>query len=139
MITVFISRAFDLAYTVYFHNKFGATLGKMAMGIKVTLPNGSSIGLKQAFLRSSVDIAIGIFAVIGLEIAISNVDPEQYLAASFLEKDKMLLLPKWCDIALYSAIIWHWGEIIVLLFNKRKRALHDFIAGTVVIHKKFAI
>jgi uncharacterized RDD family membrane protein YckC len=27
---------------------------------------------------------------------------------------------------------------VVVLFNKRKRALHDFIAGTVVIQKKFA-
>jgi uncharacterized RDD family membrane protein YckC len=26
------------------------------------------------------------------------------------------------------------GDLVVLLFNRRKRALHDFIAGTVVIH-----
>ena len=27
-----------------------------------------------------------------------------------------------------------WWLTVVLLFNRRKRALHDFIAGTVVIH-----
>ena len=32
--------------------------------------------------------------------------------------------------------IWFWGELIVLLFNKRRRAIHDFIAGTVVIKKR---
>ena len=28
---------------------------------------------------------------------------------------------------------WMWSELLVLLFNKKRRALHDFIAGTVVI------
>lgn len=30
------------------------------------------------------------------------------------------------------------GELIVLLLNKRKRAIHDFIAGTVVIKMEFS-
>ena len=34
--------------------------------------------------------------------------------------------------------IWIWSEFVVLLFNRRKRAIHDFIAGTVVILKEFA-
>ena len=29
--------------------------------------------------------------------------------------------------------LWTWSELIVMLFNQRRRALHDFIAGTVVI------
>jgi uncharacterized RDD family membrane protein YckC len=28
--------------------------------------------------------------------------------------------------------IWGWSEIIVLLTNEKRRALHDFLAGTVV-------
>jgi uncharacterized RDD family membrane protein YckC len=28
--------------------------------------------------------------------------------------------------------IWVWSEVVVMLFNKRRRALHDFIAGTIV-------
>lgn len=26
-----------------------------------------------------------------------------------------------------------WSELLVLLFNEKRRALHDFIAGTVVV------
>jgi uncharacterized RDD family membrane protein YckC len=33
-------------------------------------------------------------------------------------------------IAIYS---WTASEVVVLLFNRKKRALHDFIAGTVVV------
>jgi uncharacterized RDD family membrane protein YckC len=28
---------------------------------------------------------------------------------------------------------WLWSELVVLLLNAKRRALHDFIAGTVVI------
>jgi uncharacterized RDD family membrane protein YckC len=29
--------------------------------------------------------------------------------------------------------IWIWGEFITMLFNKRRRAVHDYMAGTVVV------
>jgi uncharacterized RDD family membrane protein YckC len=33
--------------------------------------------------------------------------------------------------------IWIWSEIIVILTNKRRRAIHDFIAGTVIVKTKY--
>jgi uncharacterized RDD family membrane protein YckC len=32
--------------------------------------------------------------------------------------------------------VWIWIELIVMLTNRRRRALHDFIAGTVVIRRR---
>jgi uncharacterized RDD family membrane protein YckC len=29
--------------------------------------------------------------------------------------------------------VWIWSEFITMLFNKRRRAIHDYIAGTVVV------
>jgi uncharacterized RDD family membrane protein YckC len=43
-----ISSALYSAYTIHFHYRYGATLGKMALKIKVTNPDGYSINLKQA-------------------------------------------------------------------------------------------
>ena len=34
--------------------------------------------------------------------------------------------------------VWICSEVFVVLLNRRKRALHDFIGGTVVIKKQFA-
>jgi uncharacterized RDD family membrane protein YckC len=34
----------------------------------------------------------------------------------------------------FASFIYDWSEIIVLLTNKKRRAIHDYIAGTVVIH-----
>ena len=34
----------------------------------------------------------------------------------------------------YLLNIWVLSELVVLLLNKKRRTLHDFIAGTVVLH-----
>src|SRR5690554_744825 len=140
MITVVLSTLLFSAYTIYFHYKFGATLGKMALGIEVTLPNGERIGLKQALLRSSVDVAFAVLMVTIQVTAIAKAVPEVYLNAGWLERSEYiaLLFPAWYGIVNIASQVWYWGEFIVLLFNKRKRALHDFIAGTVVIRKEYA-
>jgi len=57
------------------------------------------------------------------------------LIASIL--DMVIWMPVFFIIELFYDV-WYWSEIIVILFNKRNRALHDFLAGTVVIHKKYA-
>jgi uncharacterized RDD family membrane protein YckC len=140
MVGTVLSSILFSAYSVYFHYKFGATLGKMALGIKVTLPNGEKIGFKQAILRSSVDLAFALFMVIAQVMAISNADPEVYLNAGWMERAEyiMPLFPAWYGAVNIASELWYWGEFIVLLFNKRKRALHDFIAGTVVIRQEYA-
>lgn len=140
MTGVFLSSVLFGAYPIYFHYKFGATLGKLAFGIKVTLPDGGGIGLKQAFLRSSVDLVFSFFMVAAQIIAISNANPDTYLNAGWMERAFyiMSLFPIWFVLVSAGSQFWWWSEFAVLLFNKRRRALHDFMAGTVVIHTEYA-
>jgi uncharacterized RDD family membrane protein YckC len=140
MISAVLSGVLFSVYSIYFHYRFGATIGKMVLRIKVTLPNGEMIGLKQALLRSSVDFTLALVMIIVHVVAMYSVDPEIYLNAGWLERGEILLplLPFWFGILSIVSQLWFWGELIVLLFNKRKRALHDYIAGTVVICKEFA-
>jgi uncharacterized RDD family membrane protein YckC len=139
MATIVVSSLLFSAYTVYFHYKFGATLGKMAVGIKITFPDGSKIGLKQALLRSSVDLGFAFFMVLAQVIAITNADPNIYLNAGFMARAEyiMPLFPAWYGLVSTVSQLWFWSEFLVLLFNKRKRAIHDFIAGTVVIKQEY--
>ena len=67
-------------------------------------------------------------------LAILMADSQIYNALPMLEKSAYLaaLSPGNSIISIISNI-WFWSEIIVLLFNKRRRALHDYIAGTVII------
>lgn len=124
-------------YTIYFHGNFGATLGKLAVGVRVTRPDGSPIGFKQAFLRSSVDV---FFSIIMLALAIYtliNIDTQAFLSADFITRGDMIMtfypdLQNSLDIVV---LIWFFSEFLTMLFNERRRALHDYIAGTVVINK----
>ncbi len=124
-------------YNVCFNLKYGGSLGKLAVRIRVTKPNGQKISLEEALLRSSVEIVFSVFFAVTQVYAISNVEPESYLKAGFIERTNLILplIPAYGNYADILNNIWYWSEMIVLLFNKRKRALHDFIAGTVVINK----
>ncbi len=140
LISVF-SVIFFSIYTIYFHYKYGATLGKIVFGIKVTLPNGEAIRLKQAVLRSSVDIFFSILFLMATVNAMNGIDYEHYVTLAWEERNTytLLLLPAWYIMVSSFEQVWIWSELLVLLFNKRKRAIHDFIAGTVVIKKEYAI
>jgi len=140
--TVFTVLSYILfsGYSIYFNARFGGTLGKLALGIRVTKPDGSPIGWPEAWKRSSVDLA---FALVGLYVALtalSRVDAGQYLGLGFQQRNVLLQTyhPKWFKAYGILEQVWVWSELVVLLFNKRKRAIHDFIAGTVVVHKRFA-
>lgn len=128
-------------YSIFLHARYGGTLGKLAVGVRVTNPDGSQIGWNEAFMRSIVDVFIGI-VMFGLQIyAISKVNPNAYLSAGIGERGMMLiaLYPLWYKFFSPASQVLFWCERIVLLFNKRKRAIHDYIAGTVVIHKDFVV
>lgn len=106
----------------------------MVARIKVTRQDGTQITLRHASLRSSVDI--GLAAV--------NFAATTYVLATWTGPEWSSL--KWLDrggeLAKHNPIFtaydwasqaWLWSELLVLLLNKKRRALHDFIAGTVVI------
>ena len=126
-------------YSVYFNARFGGTLGKLAVGIRITRSNGEKIGWKEACLRSSVDL---VFASAMAAIALRQlwlVDPLEYINTGFFQRLQLLSLYDswWYPVVSAGQQVWVWSEVLVLLLNRRKRALHDFIAGTVVVRKEF--
>jgi uncharacterized RDD family membrane protein YckC len=60
----------------------------------------------------------------------------EYQSLSFIQLSERLtaLAPPWYKPAQWGQNVWVWSELIVLLTNRKRRALHDFIAGTVVVH-----
>ena len=140
MVAAVIGAFFFSSYSIYLNLKYGGTLGKLAVGIRVTKPNGEKIQFKEAFLRSLVDILYAVIFSVLQVYAISRVDPAAYLSAGYVER-MALVVPLYPEFSKYTTPVgdlWYWSEMIVLLLNKRKRALHDFIAGTVVINKEYS-
>lgn len=113
---------FDLyIYSVALHALSGQTFGKVFMSVKVVnYLDGDDISFKQAFMRDAVAILITLFSV-----AMLPVDSVENLPAQYNE----LLI--WI---LTVSLAWFIIDIITMLSNEKRRTMHDYIAGTVVIN-----
>lgn len=123
------------SYTIYCHGRFGQTVGKRVMGIRVVLTTGEAIGWHAAWLRSSVDVMFSVLWVIASFMALTTISDAEFYGVGWMQQFQNLsaLEPVWLSWTEEASQIWVWSEVVVMLFNKRRQALHDFIAGTVVI------
>jgi len=123
-------------YNIYFVGRWGQTIGKMALHIKVVALDGSKAGFGRAFYRQSVDLAFSIFSTVLTVHALLSVSGAFYDPLSFEEKMQLLddNTPSWHGVIDALSYAWVASELVVLLLNAKRRALHDFIAGTVVIY-----
>ncbi len=69
ILSMIIQLGIGAGYATFFHGKYGATLGKMALGLKVVMPDGSPIGYGRAFGRFLAEILSGLILGIGYVIA----------------------------------------------------------------------
>ena len=111
-----------LIYSIYLHMVYGQTLGKMALKIRVLDISENALTLSQAIWREVSNIVFFVL-FFGSEIY-------QLLTVGFTESygqtDFNLLL-----VILMHA--WYLAEWITALCNQKRRSLHDYIAGTVVV------
>lgn len=100
---------------------WGQTMGKMAAGVVVVnARTGGPAGLGRAILRD-----LGMLGTQALWVV------------------SIIFLVEW-DLGEYAgfaqaAIGWGWTLLVIvtMLSNARRRAVHDYIAGTVVVKKAF--
>jgi uncharacterized RDD family membrane protein YckC len=113
---------FDLyIYSVALHALSGQTFGKVFMSVKVVnYLNEEDISFKQAFMRDAVPISIALLSVVMLPVDSVGNWPGQY--------DELLI---W---VLTISFAWFIIDIITMLSNEKRRTMHDYIAGTVVIN-----
>ena len=120
--------------------RWGQTFGKMFTGVQVTRIDFNRIGFGRASLRSAVTIALGcvfmfyelhLVALIPKEIV--RAVPFKYvgLFASHFGAHNLTLL-------FWPLAIWEMAELVTMLFHPNRRAIHDLIAGTVVVQTRSA-
>jgi uncharacterized RDD family membrane protein YckC len=139
ILTIVPSLIFGLWYNIYLVQKYGGTPGKLIVGIKIISSNGKKVEWKHAILRHLVLFAITLISIFMMIRAVGIADESYYASLTWMQKSQYLmsLSPILLLIYTWSSNIWIYGELIVLLTNKRKRAVHDFIAGTVIIKKEY--
>jgi uncharacterized RDD family membrane protein YckC len=110
---------------------FGQTLGKKVVGLRVELIDGELIKWRQAILRHVVDLCFALILVAGW---ISVLADHQFQTVRYYT----LLKPK-LPFFIWAGNVWTawiWSELLIMLLNRRRRALHDFIAGTWVVQRR---
>ena len=81
--------AVGIGYTTFFLGRFGATLGKMACGLRVIVSDGSKVSYLRALGRAFAEILSGLTLLIG------------YIIAAF-DSEKRALHDHICD----TRVIW---------------------------------
>lgn len=128
--------AIALIYSVYLVYRFGGTPGKLLMGLRVTRVDGTPVTFRQALLRHAPELVFSVIGGVGAAITSSRAG----ITPSFFPRGEELQFlrdaqPEWLIPVTIATQVWIWSELIVLLTNRRRRAIHDFIAGTVVIRR----
>lgn len=107
------------AYFVYFHGRYGQTIGKRLLRIRVlSAKDEKPIGYAMAIRRESTWIVWGGLTAFSLHW-LNDAMPSVAASISTAET------------------VWWFADILVLLLNSRRRAIHDFIGGTVVRKEEF--
>lgn len=129
---------FGLWFHVYLVKRYGGTPGKLLLKLKITKLDGNPIGYQGAFLRYSVMFVLGSFVSIASILATISIPDETYYSLQFMERSRHLMtyMPSWYKPLNILLNIWIWSEFIVLLTNKKRRAIHDFMASSVVLLNK---
>ena len=94
-----------VAYYVVLTVAFGATLGKMAMGMKVVGRDGNKAGVGPVLIREVIARALGSLLTVVVGAGIGDL------------------------VGLTVAIV----IVIMILFDERRQGLHDKIGGTFVV------
>lgn len=133
--TIIPNLLFGIWYNIYLPKKYGGTPGKLIAGIKIIKINGKPIGWKEAILRHSVLLMLTIYSVIIMIICLLKADETVFNDLDWLKRTQYLMSLATIPFTIYvwASNIWIYSEFIILLTNKRKRAAHDFIAGTAIV------
>jgi uncharacterized RDD family membrane protein YckC len=108
------------AYPIVLHRLFGQTLGKRLTGVRLVALDLGPITWIQAVVRESPWIVLLMIRSVMPSILLRRYGPDDWAARWVL----------W-QLGLVSA--WITIDLIAMLSSSRRRALHDFLARTVVV------
>ena len=117
--------------------RFGGTPGKLIIGVRIVDVSGKFLSWGKAIRRIIFPMLIvSIYQHLRIWKAFSTY-PDSFPHSSLLDAGRIMiehgqLFPMIGMILSFSG----WVDIGVILFNRKKRAIHDFVAGSCVITKK---
>lgn len=124
-----------ILYEVYFHARFGATLGKMALRIRVVRTDYSPLDLNAALKRSFVRAVLRLGQAIVIVQAMRALGPVPLGSISVFVTKVLQENKSYITLGNLDSI-WTLSEIATCIVHPQRRALHDLIAGTIVTRSR---
>lgn len=126
---------FMMWYDIYLPKRYGGTAGKLALGLKIIRTDGQIISWREAILRHSVLLVLTVINIGIMIFCVLKADGGTFSVLSWQKQTAYLIsfAPLNFQLTHWGSNVWFWSEFLVLLTNRKKRAIHDFIAGTVVV------
>lgn len=129
---IILSTTFSgVIYFIYTHYKWGQSVGKIILGLKVQTLIDNPLSLQQSISRYFVDAMV---AAVSMFIFISAMFSISYYEYSMMTSmQRILLFTRNFIIMMAIGFGWLMLNAIPLLFNDKKRSVRDFFASSYVI------
>lgn len=112
-------------YSVVAHGLYGQTVGKWLCGVEVLDVSESKLSMRQALWRDGVPIVLTFISFVVLFPELLERTPQA---------PKRIHDIGWMGRAfIWSSGAWYLLELLTMLTNDKRRAVHDFIASSVVV------
>ena len=131
---------YHFIYNITIPQYFGGTFGKLLLKIKILKTDYKKIGFKESFLRYLFVLLWYLYSTIdNIKSLINTTDGSfnEFMTFSEWINSSNSNEPKINVVFLIAINIWIFSEYIVLLFNKEKKGLQDYFAGTVIVNTKY--
>jgi len=124
----------SLFYYIWLVRRFGGTPGKRIMSMRIALTDGSPVTVRAATLRYLPMLILQLLSVTAMIQATFSLAAD-FESLGYIEKLAELgkSAPAWNNFVTGVMYVWWIASAITLAANQRKRAIHDFIAGTIVL------
>ena len=130
-----------LVVNVYCVRRFGGSPGKLLLKMRIVTMSGEPLTSRHALTRALPDYVLTIVSLMIGAWALSQIDVAGFDALPARQRLELLTaataaIPVWIRWSLRTCqYVWGIGELAVFVDSYEKRALHDLIAGTVVVYK----
>ena len=125
-------------YYIYLVMRFGGTPGKRALKLRIAMEDGTKVTGRAAWLRYLPWLVFTALSSLATFAAARHASDATYLSLGYLQKFAYLnsIGPSWSGKVSLALQLWMIATVIVMLCNYRRRAIHDFMAGTVVLRER---
>jgi uncharacterized RDD family membrane protein YckC len=114
-----------MLYSILMHGNLGQTFGKMATRVKVFDISGNTLSMPQAIRRDIVPLGL---TIVGIAL-----ESQTILSGVNIYDPNVFKFDAVFYLTMLSTAGWFTAEVITMLFSNKRRALHDYIAGSVVV------